>query len=314
MKKIKLIIFLLIGLSVFSQNNNLELIAIKNDSSYYEFEFNLKIKNNSKKTITLLKARDFNFVIDVFNPTVEFVAEAFEDGKWRKLKDQKGRLRCGNIYTENANIDIQPNNEVNIGHFTNTINIEDRFYLLDDTKVRLYFIYKIDKSKAENSENGEIDFIEMGISEVKLESNKIEFDYKNRLPKKEYLARKYDLMITKTRDFIKENYSIEVLSKNLIKKEKVKTFDDEILLQEYLKTDEFLILESFTGITHDEKPYKGILFKQKGEIKLFILKSAYFSNRKKYNEQKPDLELGILELDEEIFKYLNYKDENEFKK
>jgi hypothetical protein len=142
-----------------------------------------------------------------------------------------------------------------------------------------------------------------------LESNKIEFDYKNRLPKKEYLARKYGLMITKTIDFIKENYSIEVLSKNLIKKEKVVTFDEEILLQEYLKTDKFLILDSFTGFTKDEKPYKGVLFKQKGEIKLFILKSNYFSNKENFNVQKPDLEFGILEIDEKVFKYLNYKDE-----
>ncbi len=309
MKKIIIFIFLLVGFNIIAQNNNLELIAIKNDSSYHEFEFDLKIKNNSKKSITLLKARDFNFIIDIFNPTVEFVAEILKDGKWRKLKDQKGRLRCWNIYTKDANIEIYPNQEVFIGQYVNKYNIEDNFYLLDDARVRLYFIYKIDKSKAANSENGGIDFIEMGISEVKLESNKIEFDYKNRLPKKEYLARKYGLMITKTIDFIKENYSIEVLSKNLIKKEKVVTFDEEILLQEYLKTDKFLILDSFTGFTKDEKPYKGVLFKQKGEIKLFILKSNYFSNKENFNVQKPDLEFGILEIDEKVFKYLNYKDE-----
>ncbi|MQP51471.1 MULTISPECIES: hypothetical protein [unclassified Flavobacterium] len=309
MKKIKIFIFLLIGFITTAQNNELELLAIKNDSSHYEFEFDLKIKNNSKKPITLLKARDFNFVIDVFNPTVKFVAEAFEDGKWRKLNNHKGRLRCGNINTEDANIEIKPNQEILIGHYVNNYSIEDNFDLLDESTLRVYFVYKIDKNKAENQENGEIDFVKKGISEVNLESNKIEFEYKNKLPKKEYLARKYNLMVTKTRNFIKENYSIEDLSKYLIKKENVKTFDDEVLLQEYLKTDKFLILESFTGITKDEKTYKGILFKQNDEIKLFILNSTYFSNREKYNKKTPDLEFGILELDKEIFKYLNYEDE-----
>lgn len=309
MKKIKIFIFLLIGFITKAQNNELELKAIKNDSSYYEFEFDLKIKNNSKKSITLLKARDFNFVIDVFNPTVEFIAEAFEDGKWRKLNNHKVGLSCGNINTENANIEIKPKQEVLIGHYVNKYSIENNFDLLDDSKLRVYFIYKIDKNKAENLVNGEIDYVKKGISEVYLESNKIEFEYKNKLPKKEYLARKYNLMVQKTRNFIKENYSIEDLSKYLIKKENVKTFDDEILLQEYLKTDKFLILESFTGITKDEKTYNGILINQKDEIKLFILKSSYFSDREKYNEKTPDLEFGIFELDKEIFKYLNYKDE-----
>lgn len=312
MKKFKVFIFLIIGCSVFAQTDDLELIVVEN-SSYNTFD--LKIKNNSNKTVTVLKARDFNFVIDAWNPTVEFVAEVFEDGKWRKLKKEKERLICGNsLHVKASYIQIQPKQEVAIGrHPITYVNIEDRFYFLDDARARFFFVYTIDKQKKENvmeNENEE-GFEKLGLKEVRLESNKIEFDYKNKLSKKQYSDRKQRYINKAFSDFINQKYS----SKDILQKLKRitnKNGVEEDILNEVLNGKNFKYLGSFTGYpdgeTNRKYKYRGIVYEVNGKIHFGIYAGKHYLMDVKDKKAPLEYYFGEFEFNPKILENYLFKD------
>lgn len=237
MKKIQLVLFLLLIQFGFSNSNGLALIAEKIENPYRGMHFKLKIKNQSFEKKTLIFADDGSFMIDYFVPTIKFIAETNVNGKWRKFKDKK--IKNIDYYPrilEKKLIIINPNEEALIGEIYRNEELNHWFSFLNDANIRLYFIYQIKKPHINNQYYS--DFIKYQIKEVELESNKIEYNYINKLNNKDYLIRKEYLINYSIGLYFEGNFkNLNIVKNKKLLKTKTQYNDD--VLNEILNGKKF---------------------------------------------------------------------------
>lgn len=295
----------LFSFSCFAQNNDLELIVVKNDSSYIEIDFTLKIRNNSKKTVRLLKAIDISFMNIGYAPNVEFVTETNVNGEWKKFKDPK--IKNIDYWLPEINqiiIEIKPNEEAFIGKFFRSGDLSSWFTFLDDAKIRLHFIYKILVDSENIKEAKELK--ENNIEPITLTSNYIEYEHQNYLTKKEYLKLKQFYINSEFSKYIEEKYtSKELLSK--IKKIQNENCEIEDILVEVQKKDRFEYVSHFVGLTKDGFKYTGILYKSKNKLCLGIYSGKHHFSKEKDVKLPLEYYFGEIDYDSEILNNYLYQ-------
>lgn len=315
MKKAIMLLFLLSFWFSYSQNsakktvkkdyvqaNNLELIAVKNDSIDSHINYTLKAKNNGLKPIKFVKAVDGSFW-QMTAPYIDFVAEVNDNGRWREVKmNEIGR--CGNHgdwKMSDAIIEIKTNEEVEIGSFE-FWNIDGWFRLLDDATVRLHFKYEIGINPEEKSE-----LKQCGIQPITLLSNTIEVAYKSTRSKKEYDKLKQRYLNYAFSEFVKKNYASDYLLKNL---KTIKNTNGEIseILEEALGNKSYKYIGSFMGETKDGFGYRGILYKLNNVTHLGIYAGKHYFLEKKDKNLPLEYIFGDVPYDTDILNNYLYKD------
>ena len=299
------ICFLLFSLNTFASTNDLELIAYKNaETPLLQIDYTLKIKNNGQQTVKFVKAIDGSFW-NFTEPYIEFVAEVNDNGIWRQIKyDRVGR--CGNTTDwkeSNSILEIKPNEEVEIGHFYIGRNIDGWFRLLEDTKVRLYFIYKMGVEKEEK-----LELKKLGVAPLTLTSNKIEIDYKNTRSKKTYQEVKQNYLNSAFGEYIGGKYTSTQLLKSMKKIKNTNGRYSEIL-SEVLGEKPFKFIDKFSCKTKDGYSCVGILYKLDDKIHLGIYagRHYFFKNKNKDENQSFEYLFGEVTYDQNILNNYLYK-------
>ncbi|MDI9308813.1 MAG: hypothetical protein QM535_01260 [Limnohabitans sp.] len=294
-------LLILITSNVFSQTNNLQLIAVKNESAF-KIDFTLKVKNNGDKTINFLKINDTS-IMGFGNPIVEFIAETKVSGKWRKFKDPKINQIDYTGPTYDSIVQIKPNEEAVIGNIFRARELNSWFTFLDDANINLYFTYKSQASSLKEKK----DFNKLGLQPITLISNKIEYKYMNGLTTSEYNKVKQDYIGRAFSNFINKKYTSTELLK-ILKPIKNKNGENKEILKEALGDIPFKFISNFGGRTKDKKSFHGILYKIDNHLHLGIYAGKHFFIERKSEDEPLQYLFGEIPYDENILENYLYKD------
>src|SRR5574343_10814 len=279
LKTILFFLTFLFCLNSFSFENDLELIAIKNDTSSLKIDYTLKVKNNGNQTIKFLKTNELSFM-NLGIPSIDFIAETTVNGEIKTFKDSKIRqIDYEYSKLDNYIITIEPNQEYVIGFLRRNWPISSWFSLLNDVYLNVYFTYKIEATQM-NFYGEEIKLKKHGIKPIFLISNKINIYFKNTLFKKKYLETKQIFINNSFREYITSNYS----SKDLLKKMKKinnQNGEKKEILDEVLGNEQYKYICSFSGKTKDGYNYEGILFEVNSKTKLGIYAGKHYFSKNK---------------------------------
>lgn len=259
-------LFLLSWQFSYSQSTNFKLTAEERTDSFHETHFVLKLKNLTNKNHNLLLARDYNFY-GISIPNIEFVAETFVNGKWRKFKDRKTIVVDFGFNKISENIvELKPNEEIIIGEFINNHELDYWFNFLDNANIRLYFIYKINIPNKKD-EDYQL-FINNKIKELEVTSNKIEYQHINKLKQKEYLEHKKFLINYSFSLFFEKYYTYEMLINNKKITKCRNQYNDDIL-EDHLKGKKHKLVNVFVGNSYEHKTrfmYRILSYEVEGKL------------------------------------------------
>lgn len=179
MKKIIHFIVILFSLNMSSQENNDINLTLELDTRFGE-SITISAENISDSKIELFSTIDGSFWC-LTKPCVKFKIEEHVNGTWKSMDYKITQMRCGN-YDDwkkiTKSISIEKGETKSIGSFRFPKNISGWFNFYGDKKIRLTATYTISGNKNELSK--------FGLKPIKIVSEPLEIDYKNKLHPVDY--------------------------------------------------------------------------------------------------------------------------------